>query len=239
MATIVTVGPLNGGLNEIAALSFFRRASLHPFVIVEFHSNSRPLSLAPHSGIVSCIIAAGDTVIAGSADANISVMGIDSKALSLRRTLFGHTHAVASLALCTRSCLLFSASLDGSVRGWSWPSLHFVKLYVGITSLSTAASACHVLTTVPHDDNASGTSLGRVSHHQPWPACACCSQYHRHVLHCCSCRLQLLRCAWRRQPLLRPAEEAALHKRNSRGIVLLHSLQPRDQHRFFFHISRH
>lgn len=98
---------------------------------------------------------------------------------------------------------------------------------------------CHVLTTVPHDDNASGTSLGRVSHHQPRSARARCSQHHRHVLHRCSCRLQLLRCAWRRQRLLRPAEEAAIHKRNSRVIVLLHSLQPRDQRRIFFRISWH
>jgi WD40 repeat protein len=86
------------------------------------------IRIAPHSGVVSSIVAFGDSVISGSADCNISVIDINVQSISLRRVLFGHTQPITALAVCTPSRLLFSASLDGSVRGWSLPKFELVKL---------------------------------------------------------------------------------------------------------------
>jgi WD40 repeat protein len=74
------------------------------------------------------MVACGSAVVAGSADCNISVLDINCDSLSLRRTLFGHAQAVASVAVCWHSRLMFSAALDGCVRGWSLPAFDSVKM---------------------------------------------------------------------------------------------------------------
>lgn len=96
--------------------------------------------LAPHSGVVSCIVVVGDAVISGSADCNISVMDFKIKSISVRKVLFGHTQPVAALAVCSRSRALFSASLDGSVRGWSWPNFELVKLMITLPGQALGVS---------------------------------------------------------------------------------------------------